>query len=263
MLPIRRLERCESLAAATDREATIRSGLAIDRQGIELRVGRPWYPCAVSPDEEAFAQQLHELLGAINNVEEEEFQFTPELATHYHQLTSGWGTDVQVLRDRCIRHCNRYEDAPWSATSPRMDKEPEGWRCRTWEEVVERFGTLDILSKASGDGRNDLEDTRVSDDDLQPGTTPRTLELYCGRAGWSAHHKKRGCDAWFLDNDRASVEPAFADKPEYMEDGNILSLNGLDTTKFIHLDFLDFAMAIIKNLVNIGDLHAIHDGLDW
>ena len=39
-------------------------------------------------------------------------------------------------------------------------------------------------------------------------------------------------------------------------------LNGLDEEHFIHLDFLDFAMSVIKGDINVGDLHAIHDGFD-
>jgi hypothetical protein len=42
----------------------------------------------------------------------------------------------------------------------------------------------------------------------------------------------------------------------------VLALNGLDERKFIHLDFLDFAMAVINYDVNVYCLHAIHDGLD-
>ena len=42
----------------------------------------------------------------------------------------------------------------------------------------------------------------------------------------------------------------------------VLVLNGLDKSKFIHLDFLDFAMSVMKLDVNPGNLHAIHDGLD-
>jgi len=34
-----------------------------------------------------------------------------------------------------------------------------------------------------------------------PCTRPRTLELYCGRAGWSAHQRSMGNAAWFLDWD--------------------------------------------------------------
>ena len=31
---------------------------------------------------------------------------------------------------------------------------------------------------------------------------------------------------------------------------------------FIHLDFADFAIAVLEGLVDLGDLHALHDGLD-
>lgn len=42
----------------------------------------------------------------------------------------------------------------------------------------------------------------------------------------------------------------------------MFALNGLSESNFIHLDFLDFAMAVIDNKINVGSLHAIHDGLD-
>ena len=253
------LVRCKSLVLASDREATIRSGMAIDLQGAELLVGRPWYPVSLTLDAPEFAQQLHEILGAADNIIEDEC--VPEMATHYHDMK--WGTDVQVLYNRCLLHCERYADKPTSASSAwaQSDREPEGWRCQSWDEVIERIGSLNILSdyKASGD-----EDDDEESEALQPGTTPRTLELYCGRAGWSAHHKRRGSDAWYVDIDKKWVTPSFANsKPEYMEDGTIMCLNGLDREKFIHLDFIDFAMAVLTNRVNIGDLHAIHDGFDW
>ena len=38
-----------------------------------------------------------------------------------------------------------------------------------------------------------------------PCTRPRTLELYCGRAGWSAHQRSMGNAAWFLDWDAEYV----------------------------------------------------------
>lgn len=255
------LVHCKSIVLASDREATIRSGMAIDLQGAELLVGRPWYPVSLTLADPEFAQQLYEILGAANRIEDE--LFLPELATHYHvECVDKWGTDVQVLYDRCIRHCDRYVDRPMSARGEwaQLDKEPEGWRCKTWDEVIERVGTLNILidPEASGDDEEDDHDA------LEPGTTPRTLELYCGRAGWSAHHKRRGSDAWYLDIDKKWVSPSFTNsRPEYVEDGTILCLNGLDKDKFIHLDFIDFAMAVLTNRVNIGDLHAIHDGFDW
>jgi hypothetical protein len=249
------LVRCESLVMASDREATVRSGLSIDLSGKELLVERRWYPCAVSVEEPAFAQQLLELLGAINGLEEDQL---PELLTHYHDL-SPWGTDVELLDARCQRHCARFDQAPPSASSPRYKGEPAGWRCQTWDEVAERVGSLNILREGDGSSGDDSE---VANDGVEPGTIPRTLELYCGRAGWSSHHKKRGSDAWFIDIDRKCVEGSFEQRPEYMDSGEILCYNQLSESHFIHLDFLDFAMAVLTDRVNIGDLHAIHDGLD-
>ena len=253
------LVRCESVVVATDREASIRCGFAIDLYGAELLVSKPWYPCGIGTDDALFAQQLHEILGACNRIESRPFEFTPELSTHYHALTA-WCTDPQILFDRCMRHCSRYEEKPMSSSClwVQTEKEPEGWRCETWDQVVERIASLNILH----DDQDGSEGEEL-DDGPKPGTTPRTLELYCGRAGWSAHQKKRGSAAWFLDIDKTCVEPSFAAKPDYLEDGTVLCLNNLDKSKFIHCDFIDFAMAVLTDRVNIGDIHAIHDGLDW
>ena len=35
-----------------------------------------------------------------------------------------------------------------------------------------------------------------------PCTRPRCLELYSGRAGWSASFQRLGCDVWYLDYER-------------------------------------------------------------
>ena len=91
---------------------------------------------------------------------------------------------------------------------------------------------------------------------LTTGRQLRTLEVYCGRAGWSANIQLRGDKAWFLDVDRSKVAPSFA----AAEDA--LCLNGLDARHFIHLEFADFAIAVLSDKVDLGDLHALHDGLD-
>ena len=90
--------------------------------------------------------------------------------------------------------------------------------------------------------------------------------LYCGRAVLAANYKAHAdADAWYMDWDKEAVKPSFSPYPEYRplhEGGTIKCLNGLDENNFIHLDFLDFAMGVISGELNIGDLHAIHDGLD-
>ena len=51
----------------------------------------------------------------------------------------------------------------------------------------------------------------------------------------------------YLDWDREAISPSFAPKPEYHdESGLILCKNGLTPSNFIQLDFLDFAMAVLK-----------------
>ena len=52
-------------------------------------------------------------------------------------------------------------------------------------------------------------------------TTPRTLELYAGRAGWSAHQKAMGNHAFFLDWNRECVQKSFDKAPEYDPEGQV------------------------------------------
>ena len=132
-------------------------------------------------------------------------------------------------------------------------------------------------------------------DQIETSQTPRTLELYCMRSGWSAHSKLAGNDAYYLDWNKEAVKPSWEPHPDYTtekdgtrpglstlrriephsQDGRlpkhirtchphmaVFCLNGLDDTKFIHLDFLDFAVAVLRCHINVGALHAIHDGLD-
>ena len=42
-LYMHQLRRCSSISMASDREATIRSGMGIDKQGAALEASRPWY----------------------------------------------------------------------------------------------------------------------------------------------------------------------------------------------------------------------------
>merc|ERR1740139_718575 len=117
--------------------------------------------------------------------------------------------DPEVLINRCHLHYKKHYQctcgesaeyvrctcsvAPPSASRPKPlpkeAKEPKGWRCQTWAEVVERCGPLNVLSNK---GQPPAPPTTPSGsgstaDALQPGTYPRTLELWCGRAGKSAH----------------------------------------------------------------------------
>ena len=71
-----------------------------------------------------------------------------------------------------------------------------------------------------------------------------------------------GNDAWCVDWDETKVAPSFDDKREYDKAGNVFVRNGLDRSKFIQLDFLDFAMAVISEKVDVRTLHAVHDGFD-
>ena len=60
---------------------------------------------------------------------------------------------------------------------------------------------------------------------------------------------------YFLDWDRDFVSPSFERMPEYHTVGDamgeVFCRNGLDESNFIHLDFLDFAMAILRKEVRV------------
>ena len=96
-----------------------------------------------------------------------------------------WDTNLDVLLDRTSRHITRhYRKAPPSCNAPKVDNEPKDWRCESWEQVRKRCHSIDILREA--ERANTAEG---SSGVAQPCTQPRTLEVYCGRAGWSGTHR--------------------------------------------------------------------------
>ena len=230
------LERSGSVAMASDREATIRSGMAIDLYGNALRLVRPWIPVGVVVEDASFARQLNELHGVINFGDE----LRPELLCHWHMQTA-WGTDPKLLLDRCYRHIDKAGDRPPSAGDGR-EENSQGWRCRTWAEVVDKCGSIDMRNAEAREAEAE-EEAEADACSTAPCTRPRCLELYCGRAGWSASFRRLGCDVWFLDKDRQAVAPSFAAKPTYHDQtGLVVCKNGLSPKRYIELDFLDFAM---------------------
>ena len=97
-----------------------------------------------------------------------------------------------------------------------------------------------------------------------------------------------GNDAWYLDLDIDAVKESWKEIPDYttkehaparaglvqphrpistalataslillMVAPQVFCLNGLDRSKFIHLDFLDFAVAVLEGHINIGSINAI------
>ena len=103
-------------------------------------------------------------------------------------------------------HMEHYTDAPPSKSSMRYKDEPDGFRCDSWDEVRKRCGTLDVLGgqrQQNGESRELVVSDaagaaqRADADATSPNTRPRTLELYAGRAGWSANLKRQGCDCWY------------------------------------------------------------------
>lgn len=304
---------------AADREASIRVGMAIDVVGRAFKSQLKWLPVAVQVTEAAFQRQLFELRMAIVVPGADA---RPELRTHWHG-NSPWVTDPQLLLDRCKRYAAHFKGrAPPSHSEAKIEKEPPGWRCATWQEVVKRCGSLNLnatydtsAAAAAAEEVVDVDEEaaaeaaaagakrkragkqpargNASKEVAEPCTKPRTLELYCGRAGWSIAHQDQGCDSWYVDWSREAVSPSFESQLEVRE-RNMLCRNGLDPSRFIHLDFLDLAVAILNGEVraasplsppctiismplttryrvvrpcrgvqiNVGDLHAIHDGLD-
>ena len=267
------LYRCKNMVEASDREATIRCGMAIDIFGQALQVCRPWIPIRVQLGDAAFQQQLAELMGAITLIEETGCP-RPEIVTHWHGHTT-WGTSTSLLLERCKLHADLYRDHPPSnpTSQPKIAGEPLGWRCTTWAQVKARLGDLDVINKhreldppaADEPSSSTGQPPRagLSKEATTPCTRPRTLELYCGRAGWSAAFMRVGCESYFVDWDRDAVTPSFNTKPEYDEKtGLIVHKNGLSASHFVHLDFLDLAVGVLLGELELGDLHAIHDGLD-
>jgi hypothetical protein len=87
--------------------------------------------------------------------------------------------------------------------------------------------------------------------DLRP---LRTLEVYCGRAGWSANMKMRGDHAWFLDHDESKVSPSFATKEDE------LCINGLD--EVLHMSVATIQRDPRLALRSKVPMHT-HEGACW
>ena len=290
------LNQVPCVAWAVDREASIRSGLAIDQWGDAIVVCRPWLDICVVPDvaSSTFKRQVSELAGALCQALS---HWRPVLPTHFSDRPI-WETDLEALMERVKLHIENCEHRPPSFTSDTRDMKKDTWRCASWEDVKARAACINIVadmgeaqpaSSSQAGGAQRRGASRSGKEDPTVCTVPRTLELYCGRAGFSSHQKQVGNNAFFLDLDREYVSSSFAAVPKYDEGGQVkprpplaLSspclafsaqdlvrispqvwvLNGLDEEHFIHLDFLDFAMSVIKGDINVGDLHAIHDGFD-
>jgi len=173
---------------------------------------------------------------------------------------------------RVDKHIANHERQPPSASADSHVMSKEAWRCESWEQVQQRAACIDILSHMQGSvgfadhppcaSARHPSSRSCASEAASPCTQPRVLELYCGRGGLSAHHHKMGSAAFFLDWNREYVSKSFHEMPELDAGGQVFALNGLSESNFIHLDFLDFAMAVIDNKINVGSLHAIHDGLD-
>ena len=135
------LKRIDSVVAAADREASLRSGFAIDVNGREIKIGRYWCPVAVHVTNPiAFQRQLYELVSAINIPSHSGLDETnslvlarPVLLTHFHEKTK-WTTNTNILVQRCKRHIALHPEPP-SRTLDKIDGEPDGWRCDSWDVV--------------------------------------------------------------------------------------------------------------------------------
>ena len=164
------LRECPSILWASDREATIGCGMAIDLDGNAIKLQRPYYHLGAKLTEPAFKLQLHEMLRAIANPEHR-----PELATHYLLMDDlRWPTERHLVLERAERMANKHKVPTSSASSPlfkKFENEPEGWRCKSWEEVRQRCGSLDFRQPAQQPAASS------SAGGTEPGTRPRTLGL--------------------------------------------------------------------------------------
>ena len=239
------LFQCPTVVWASDREVSMRCGMAIDIRGNEVTVCTPWIDLAVKPcaSSSAFQRQLSELATACCSSLSSEIvtDWRPQLMASFSNRLI-WETDAAMLMKRVRRHIENHEMRPpsFSADSSTMAKEP--WRCASWDEVRRRAACIDILSHMEGatnvqagaavpacsDSTNGGRDGSVCSRKggsgkgaATPCTTPRTLELYCGRAGYSAHQKQMGNNAFFLDWNREYVSQSFVQMPEYDEGGQV------------------------------------------
>ena len=108
-----------------------------------------------------------------------------------------------MLCERCHRHYNTYYDDHPPSKGPYRKDEPDGWRCKTWDEVARRCGSLDVIGghrQLNGEATelvvSNGRSTPPNEDATSPNTRPRTLELYAGRGVWSAGFVRQGCDSW-------------------------------------------------------------------
>ena len=222
---------CPTVLWASDREACIRYGLAIDILGHEIRVCRPYLPLAVKPSADGhtlFVRQLTELATCCCSTEFVDRR--PELDTHFGPRLI-WEVEPQVLMARVDKHIANHERQPPSASADSHVMSKEAWRCESWEQVQQRAACIDILSHMQGSvgfadhppcaSARHPSSRSCASEAASPCTQPRVLELYCGRGGLSAHHHKMGSAAFFLDWNREYVSKSFHEMPELDAGGQV------------------------------------------
>ena len=200
-------------------------------------------------EDEAIRRQLNELVKAITNVDSTGVPPRPQIDTHYHEL-SDWTTDTGILMHRCSLHIQRHVDAPPSATSQRTKDEPPDWQCQAWDEVRERCGSLHYFHDAPLDGGI------ASGSDATTRTLAALLGAVLGRR-WSATNARVAMCGGLGQEALLPFNP----RPDLDDAGFVYCKMG-SSRPTLSIWTLWTAMAVIKGDVEIGHLHAIHDGLD-
>ena len=267
--PLRaRAPRVQQCCVGERPRATLRSGMAIDLHGDSLKVCRPYHVIAALPDSPAFARQIKEVLAAIKSP----IDYGPELPTYYfggRGKNGEWPTDPAILLERAVKMADKFRGRPPSALdewpSPRKMGDPSsasrkafaappGKRCGAAAEPL----TYAARRTARAPTAPPIKNWRSR------AHGPHTRALL--RASiLVAHHWPRR--HWFVDWDRRWSSHRSTRRQYFLDDphgngGRVHCINGLEHRRFIHLDFLDFAMAVLLGEVNLGELHAIHDGFD-
>ena len=99
----------------------------------------------------------------------------------------------------------------------------------------------------------------VDDNATTPNTRPRTLELYAGRGGWSANLVRKAATPGTSTGIARRLHHRLR-KSRISQCHRACLLQDPPHPSELHpADFLDFAMAGLRDDVNVGDLHALAD----
>ena len=107
------LLQCPTTVWASDREAAIRCGFAIDIYGDAICVCRPWLDLAVIPSASSavFQRQLTELATCCCSLLSDLVDWRPELASHFGERLI-WQPDPVLLMNRVQKHIAVHQKLP-------------------------------------------------------------------------------------------------------------------------------------------------------